>query len=352
MFQSNEKKIIPCLCALEKLFAKTLDRKDFNIDETLKLTQPDKWEIESEYTHWLRNTYDKTFEKICDFIKSDKEDISKQALASAVNLINKEHQNPISKTDEFPIEKLHKVMKSLLSTSKRTNNLILKFKGFLTRNIVFNIWMILKHEIPSIEDSQNDIFMSNVLDLLENIAPPKKEGKKINPEKDKFGKLMSKVWQDLINKNLSLALHRRFLIILLESYLHRLDNPIFLTDFFMASMNLGGANSLLALQGMLVLIQKYNLEYPNVYGKLYRMFEPEIFHTKYKARLFYLADLFLSSTHLPGALVAAFAKRTSRLALTAQVPDVIIILRFVGNLLIRHNVLIKMIHNSEVDEGK
>jgi len=26
------------------------------------------------------------------------------------------------------------------------------------------------------------------------------------------------------------------------------------------------------------------------------MFEPEIFHTKYKARLFYLSDMFLSST--------------------------------------------------------
>lgn len=40
----------------------------------------------------------------------------------------------------------------------------------------------------------------------------------------------------------------------------------------------------------------YYREYPDIYGKLYTMFEPNIFHTKYKSRLFYLADIFLSST--------------------------------------------------------
>ena len=37
-------------------------------------------------------------------------------------------------------------------------------------------------------------------------------------------------------------------------------------------------------------------EYPEFYTKLYAMFEPSIFHVKYKARFFHLADLFLSST--------------------------------------------------------
>lgn len=73
------------------------------------------------------------------------------------------------------------------------------------------------------------------------------------------------------------------------------------------------------------------------------MFEPEIFHTKYKARLFYLADIFLSSSHLPENLVAAFAKRLARLALVAPPQDVTTIIYFIGNLILRHPGLKRLI---------
>lgn len=93
---------------------------------------------------------------------------------------------------------------------------------------------------------------------------------------------------------------------------------------------------MLALQGVFTLIQQQNLTYPNIYEKLYSMFEPEIFHTKFKARLFYLADIFLSSISLPEILVAAFVKRLARLSLVAPPQDIVIILYFIGNLVIRH----------------
>jgi len=56
--------------------------------------------------------------------------------------------------------------------------------------------------------------------------------------------------------------------------------------------------------------------------------------------------------HLPEALVAAFAKRLGRLALTAASTDVLIIIPFVGNLLLRHKGLQKMIHSTEGGFGK
>ncbi|KAG8230153.1 hypothetical protein J437_LFUL010404 [Ladona fulva] len=105
----------------------------------------------------------------------------------------------------------------------------------------------------------------------------------------------------------------------------------------------GGPTSLLALQGVFILIQKHNLDYPNIYAKLYSLFEPSIFSTKYKTRLFYLADIFLTSTHLPEMMVASFAKRLSRLALIAPPHDIILILAFVGNLILRHPGLKKMV---------
>lgn len=80
------------------------------------------------------------------------------------------------------------------------------------------------------------------------------------------------------------------------------------------------------------------------------MFEPEIFHTKYKARLFYLADIFLSSSHLPENLVAAFAKRLARLALVAPPQDVITIIYFIGNLILRHPGLKRMISHPMGDK--
>jgi len=58
----------------------------------------------------------------------------------------------------------------------------------------------------------------------------------------------------------------------------------------------GGAISLLALNGLFVLIHQHNLEYPDFYRKLYGLLDPSVFHIKYRARFFHLADLFLSSS--------------------------------------------------------
>lgn len=98
-------------------------------------------------------------------------------------------------------------------------------------------------------------------------------------------------------------------------------------------------------------MQKQNITYPDVYEKLYNMFYPRMFHNKYKARLFYLADIFLTSTHLPENLVAAFVKRLARLALQSPTEDAVIMIRFVCNLLLRHTGLQKLIRASHaVDE--
>lgn len=148
-------------------------------------------------------------------------------------------------------------------------------------------------------------------------------------------KYLNNVWQCVMHWQHTTQTHKQMLIVLLEKVIKHLEKPILLTDFLMDSLDVGGAVSLIALQGIFVLVRDYNLNYPNIYDKLYSMFEPEIFHTKYKARLFFLADVFLSSTHLPESLVAAFAKRLARLALVAPSEDIIIILAFIMNLIIR-----------------
>ena len=44
-------------------------------------------------------------------------------------------------------------------------------------------------------------------------------------------------------------------------------------------------------------MQKYNLDYPEFYPKLYALFTPTLFHTRYFPRFLRLSDLFLSSTY-------------------------------------------------------
>jgi hypothetical protein len=57
----------------------------------------------------------------------------------------------------------------------------------------------------------------------------------------------------------------------------------------------GGVISLLSLNGLFLLMQEYNLEYPEFYPRLYALLKPNVFHAKYRQRFFRLLDLFLSS---------------------------------------------------------
>lgn len=59
----------------------------------------------------------------------------------------------------------------------------------------------------------------------------------------------------------------------------------------------GGVVSLLALNGLFVLIRSHNLDYPNFYHKLYRLCQPSVFHAKYRSRFYRLVALFLTSRY-------------------------------------------------------
>ena len=49
----------------------------------------------------------------------------------------------------------------------------------------------------------------------------------------------------------------------------QLVRPLMLTDFLIDSYNVGGSISLLALNGVFHLMDKYNLEYPDFYQVSY-----------------------------------------------------------------------------------
>ena len=158
----------------------------------------------------------------------------------------------------------------------------------------------------------------------------------------------SELWECFLKLPLDNEIYKRVLLILDEKVMPHLARPLLLTDFLINSYNVGGSVSILALNGVFTLIQKYNLEYPDFYKKLYALFQPEVLHAKYRARFLYMADIFMTSSHLPEYLVAAVAKRLSRLALTAPANAMLAVFPFVGNLILRHKGLAKMLHGEGV----
>ncbi|NWX70302.1 NOC4L protein, partial [Alca torda] len=140
------------------------------------------------------------------------------------------------------------------------------------------------------------------------------------------------------------GLYKKVLVILHDCILPYMNEPTLMIDFLTVAYGIGGAISLLALNGLFILIHQHNLEYPDFYKKLYSLLDPSIYHVKYRARFFHLADLFLSSSHLPAYLVAAFIKRLSRLALTAPPAALLMVIPFICNLFRRHPACKVLVH--------
>ncbi|KAI6109715.1 CBF/Mak21 family-domain-containing protein [Pisolithus sp. B1] len=147
----------------------------------------------------------------------------------------------------------------------------------------------------------------------------------------------------------SRSLTIRALNIMHRGILPHLTRPILVMDWISACVDTGGTVGLLALNALFILMKDYNLDYPQFYTRLYAFLDNNVLHLKHRARFFRLTELFLSSTHLPAALLASFVKRLSRLSLSAPPAAIIMIIPFTYNILKRHPALMKMIHRADDD---
>jgi len=139
----------------------------------------------------------------------------------------------------------------------------------------------------------------------------------------------------------------RVLNILQHGVMPHLTKPIRLHDWVAGCVDYGGPAGLLALNTLFALMQKHHLDYPAFYPQLYKFLDRDLLHLKFRSRFFRLAELFLSSTHLPAVMVASFLKRLSRLSLGAPPAAIVSIIPFTYNLLKRHPSLMPMIHRHD-----
>ena len=304
----------------------------------------------SKLQAWTRERLDSFWEKLLSFVTDEaclKHGITDLSVASLFKIIKAFHGRRRTLESKIldhwsgeEVKRFRPLMPLLCSNSQSCQASINKFKELfeyfdVKEQAIQGLAKFVKQFAKPGSSSPSFHLKSNIFSLLELVKFSKPSPKEplrtllcLSEDEDeesslfKFDlessrKTFSDLWEQVLKFPMDSTLYKRVLVILTDEVLPHLSRPLLLTDFFMTSYAVGGAVSVLALNGVFTLIQKYNLEYPDFYIKLYALFQPDVLAAKYRARFFYLADIFLTSSHIPEYLVAAFAKKLARLCLSA-----------------------------------
>ena len=180
-------------------------------------------------------------------------------------------------------------------------------------------------------------------------AAPSQRAQWVSPRLQ--AKAFSEAWLALLRLRLSPAAHRRALEALPDRVMPALPNPLLLSDYLTAALDLGGLAGILALGSIFTLVTRHGLEYPRFYECLYGLLTLRALESRHRARFCVLADAFLASPMVPAYTAAAFCKRFARLALEAGPPAALVCVAFLHNTLRRHPACVQLLHRL-VPEGQ
>uniref|UniRef100_UPI0037E94450 nucleolar complex protein 4 homolog n=1 Tax=Semicossyphus pulcher TaxID=241346 RepID=UPI0037E94450 len=372
----KEKSVISAVNACSKLFSTLLERKELFLG---KLPEEDEalsgeYSAEEKYCMFMRHRYNSCVEILLEHLSHELHSVKESALCCLMKFAAAKGKHPLEDLDwsehySFPRELIQAVVDRLLSKTSDNSLLISRFQEFLEmEDVRFYVMSSIRENVGRVMEKNKGgvmpVYQNNVFTLMSNISVPSQESELTNfmvkqeakHEDWKAAKLLEhkrvfeRMWLGYLKYKLPSNMYKKILVILHESILPHMSKPTLMIDFLTAAYEVGGAISLLALNGLFVLIHQHNLDYPEFYKKLYNLLEPSVFHVKYRARFFHLANLFLSSSHLPMYLVAAFAKRLARLALTAPPTALLIVLPFIYNLIRRHPSCRVLIHKPSAED--
>lgn len=367
----NEEDLLCAVRTCSRLFGTLLERGELFVgqlpEEEEDETKEASCSAEDKYKMWVRHRYNSCVASLTDLLDHNSFQVQELALCTLMRFLQLEGKYPLQKARlehhcHFPRELLKLIVDGLLPVHKDSSLLISRFQEYLDSvDVRFYVMTSISSHISNITQKAKEavlpVFQQNVFTLASSITMPSEEAEmtnylveQANPGNWKVTKLkehkrvFEKMWLGFLKHKLHPGLYKKVLVNLHESILPHMSKPTVMIDFLTAAYDVGGAISLLALNGLFVLIHEHNLEYPDFYKKLYTLLDPLVFHVKYRARFFHLANLFLSSTHLPSYLVSAFAKRLSRLSLTAPPQALLMIIPFIYNLIRRHPACRPLIH--------
>ncbi|KAM6403810.1 nucleolar complex protein 4 homolog [Rhynochetos jubatus] len=360
------------LCAgrtCSRLFGALLERRELFVGPlpAEEASLAEHYGAEDKYKIWMRHRYKDCVDCLAELMGHDAFQVKELSLCTLMKFVELEAQHPLIKVEwkgtlTFPRELLKVVVDGLLPLNEDASLLISRFQEYMEYDDVQ--YFVIKAVTESIgqvmqkmKEKPPPFYQQNVFSLISPINMPDKESDMVkfmvkpdNWQELKVSKLQAhkqafeKMWLSFLKHKLPTGLYKKVLVILHDSILPYMNEPTLMIDFLTVAYGIGGAISLLALNGLFILIHEHNLEYPDFYKKLYSLLDPSIYHVKYRARFFHLLDLFLSSSHLPAYLVAAFIKRLSRLALTAPPEALLMVIPFICNLFRRHPVCKVLVH--------
>uniref|UniRef100_A0A452QE23 Nucleolar complex associated 4 homolog n=1 Tax=Ursus americanus TaxID=9643 RepID=A0A452QE23_URSAM len=309
-----------------------------------------------KYKVWMRHRYRSCCNRLQELLTHPSFEVKELAVSTLMKFVQLEGAHPLEKPKWdgyylFPRQLFKAVVEGLLSPEDDCSLLLSRFQEYLEHDdIRYHTMQAATGVVGRVADRYPEVpltFWNNAFTLLSAVGLPRQECSTSSFYVKHVE--LSRTWKVVHlkvrrSRGLPLSLCKKVLVIMHDSILPHLAQPSLMIDFLTRAYDMGGAISLLALNGLFILIHQHNLEYPDFYRKLYGLLDPSVFHVKYRARFFHLADLFLSSSHLPAYLVAAFAKRLSRLALTAPPEALLMVLPFICNLLRRHPACRVLVH--------
>ncbi|XP_032395906.1 nucleolar complex protein 4 homolog [Etheostoma spectabile] len=373
---AKEKDVVNAVNACCKLFCTLLEKKELFLG---KLPGEEEalsggYSAEEKYRMFMRHRYNSCVEMLLEHLSHELHGVKESALCCLMKFAAGEGRHPLEDLDwsehySFPRELIQAVVKRLLSQTTDNSLLISRFQEFLEmEDVRYYVMSSIRENVGKVMEKNKGalvpVYQNNVFTLMSNISVPSQESQLTNfmvqqeakhddwkvAKLNEHKRVFERMWLGFLKYKLPSNMYKKILVILHDSILPHMSKPTLMIDFLTAAYEVGGAISLLALNGLFVLIHQHNLDYPDFYKKLYNLLEPSVFHVKYRARFFHLANLFLSSSHLPVYLVAAFAKRLARLALTAPPTALLIVLPFIYNLIRRHPSCRVLIHKPSTED--
>jgi U3 small nucleolar RNA-associated protein 19 len=322
-------------------------------------------ESEVVIVQWLKERYREYQEMLLDrYLRSGLAPIQSVGLNLLMRLIKEESQG--QKDYNWKHGPFSRIVETLLllpeQDAARDEFSEKFFRPF--DDIRFHTFQAMKSTLEGdLSDSVQELASSNSLSLLMSLEELPSEDKDVQnfytatskqaksrvPSLRVYKSQAQSAWLATLRSGITKEQRKAILGVFSHQIAPWFPQPEVLMDFLTDSYDIGGGTSLLALSGLYYLISERNLDYPAFYQKLYSLLDEGLLHSKYRSRFFRLLDTFMSSTHLPAALVASFIKRLSRLALSAPPGGIVVVVPWIYNMFKRHPVCTFMMHRETRD---
>lgn len=350
--QPDAKDEAPILAAVAlcRVFSRMLATGDMNRSKGMG-------ESEALVASWLKERYREFVDMLLnEFLHSEQPSQQSVALTLIMRLVKEESKQKDYKIKSGPLPRLIEELLLLPTDDPNRDEFSEKyFKQF--DDVRYHTFQTIKKVLyGDLETSTRELVTANSLSLLVSLDEvpqtqanlrtfyTQPHAKPLIPSLRIYKDRAQEAWLATMRIGLDKEQRKTILTVFSHQIAPWFAQPEMLMDFLTDSYNVGGATSLLALSGLYYLISEKNLDYPSFYLKLYSLLDEGLLHSKHRSRFFRLLDTFMSSTHLPAALVASFIKRLSRLALHGPPAGVVVVVPWVYNMFKRHPACTFMMH--------